>query len=309
MKKITLILFSITALLTIGCEANLTDKDNLFSDQEALIEDLNSELELDRSQETIVRTRLHESRELHAHPGSLWKLAASLADILTEEQITKLLEGIKEGKFHDHGFNSFPDHEPKHKIHFEKKVEHLESLLDESQVETFNGIITDFNTRRETLETQWKNEEITFEVFKANIFALRLFMKASINNLLTDEQKELLETKKEEMKTDKRHFGKHAKNPDRFKEEKIRALELSEEQLEQFETLMTAFKTDMENLQLQYKEGNIDTDSFISSSVDLMLTKKSNHQEILTEKQITIIQIHHALTVKAHKRYRYSTKG
>ena len=309
MKKLTLILISITALLTIGCETNLTDKDNLFSDQEALIDDLNSELALDRSQATIVRTRLKESRELHAHPGSLWKLAASLAEILTEEQISKLIDGIKEGKFHDHGFNSYPEHEPKHKHHFEKRIAYLESILDETQMVAFNAIISDFTIRKELLDAKWENQEITFEVFKANVFALKQFMRVSIDNLLTEEQKETLEAKKEEMKSDKRHFGKHAKNPERFKEEKIRALALTDEQLEQFATLMTAFKTDMENLQLQYKEGNIDTDSFISSSVDLMLTKKSNHQEILTEKQITIIQIHHALTVKAHKRYRYSTKG
>ena len=42
-------------------------------------------------------------------------LAASLYDILSDEQITKLLDGIKNGKLHDHAFNSKPDNQPKHK--------------------------------------------------------------------------------------------------------------------------------------------------------------------------------------------------
>ena len=309
MKQLYFVLFGMGVFLFTSCGNNMMEKDTLFSDQEDLIQELNSELGLSRSQEDIVRERLHDSKELHAHPGSLWKLAASLYDILSDEQITKLLDGIKNGKFHDHAFNSEPENQPKHEKYFEYKMALLSEILNDTQMESIKGIIEDFKSRMEILGTQWKSEEITVEIFKANIFALKNYIKVSVANIMTEEQKVGFESKLEEMKTSKRHFGKHANNPDRFKAEKITALELTDEQLEQLEALLITFKSDLEALNQQFSASTLDEDAFINSAAELIQNKRSRHSEILTEKQNTIIKIHHALTVKAHKKYKFSDNG
>ena len=126
---------------------------------------------------------------------------------------------------------------------------------------------------------------------------------------MTEEQKVGFESKLEEMKTSKRHFGKHANNPERFKAEKITALELTDEQLEQLEALLITFKSDLEVLNQQFSASTLDEDAFINSAAELIQNKRSRHSEILTEKQNTIIKIHHALTVKAHKKYKFSDNG
>ena len=309
MKQLYFVLISMGVLLFTGCENNMTEKDALFNEQEELIQELNTELELSRSQEDIVRERLIDSKELHAHPGSLWKLAASLYDILSEDQITKLQAGIKNGKFHDHAFNSEPENQPKHEKYFEYKMSMLSEILDDTQMESIKGIIEDFKSRMEILGTQWKNEDITVEVFKANIFALKNYMKASVANIMTEEQQAEFESKLEEMKTSKKHFGKHAKNPERFKAEKIAALEITDDQLEKLETLLITFKSDLTALNQQFAYGTLNLDTFINSAAELIQNKRSRHAEILTEKQNTIIKIHHALTVKAHRKYKFSDKG
>ena len=134
-------------------------------------------------------------------------------------------------------------------------------------------------------------------------------MKISIIGLITEEQLAVFDSKLEDMKSSKKHFGKHAKNSERFKASKIDALEITDDQLEQLALLLTTFKSNLETFNNQFMAGEIETDNFIDATTELLQNKQSERAEILTDKQKTIIKIHHALTVIAHRKYKYSDKG
>ena len=296
-------------LFIIGCEKTMIEKESSFSDQEVLISEISSELDLSSSQENIVREKLRESKEFHAHPSSLWRLAASLYEILSEDQTKDLLSNTKQGTFHDHAFNSEPEHEPKHEKFFDFKINLFNKIMNESQSESFDLLIETFNIKKDSLGIKWKNNEIDVNEFKSNIFSLKNYFKVSIERIMTLEQIEELDSKIYDIKTSKKDFGIHAQKTERLKEEKLNALEITEDQLILIGQLDLKFKINLDILNLDFTNNNPSKELFIQNVANLIQIKQLETFQILTEKQNTIIKIHHALTIKAHKKYSYTQKG
>jgi len=130
------IFFSI--LIFTGCEdlmyeKDKSDKDTSYYEQDALIDEISQDLNLSRTQKEDFRTKLEESRTLHAHPASLWRLAAALYDKLTDEQLEKLLNHKGKGNFDDHSFNAKYDEKPHSSRYFDYMLTCLNDIIDESQ--------------------------------------------------------------------------------------------------------------------------------------------------------------------------------
>jgi len=99
MKNYNYLSISLLTLFFIGCEINpekaITSKDSSLYDQEGFIENINTDLDLNRSQEEIIRGKLGDSKDFHPYSSSIWKLAASLYDVLSKEQVENLLSSSK----------------------------------------------------------------------------------------------------------------------------------------------------------------------------------------------------------------------
>ena len=78
MKKYNNISISLLILFFIGCEINpekaITSKDSSLYDQEDFIESINTDLDLNRSQEEIIRGRLGNSKDFHPYSSSIISL-------------------------------------------------------------------------------------------------------------------------------------------------------------------------------------------------------------------------------------------
>ena len=86
------------------------------------------------------------------------------------------------------------------------------------------------------------------------------------------------------------------------------ALEMTDEQIKQLERLRNEFKSSMENINQEFLEGSIDDSALMDIVSELFITMHESKQAVFTEKQQTIILIHHILTTRAHGKYSYWKK-
>ena len=86
------------------------------------------------------------------------------------------------------------------------------------------------------------------------------------------------------------------------------ALEMTDEQIEQLEKLQNEFKYSIEIINQEFLDGSIEDNAFIDTISDLFISTHESKKSVFTEKQLTIIHIHHILTARAHGKYRYWRK-
>ena len=306
-------LIFLSILIFTSCESLMPGKDKLDNDttaleQDALMDDLSQDLNLSSSMEKDFRGKLEESRTLHAHPASLWRLAVALYNKLTDGQLDKLLNHEGQGDYDDHAFNAKYDEKPHSSRYFDYIVKCLNDIIDESQKAELNAMIEEHNNHKSDLGTAWKNDEFTLETFKAEIFALKNHMKLSIEKNLTDEQLSAFEAKIDELKQIKFDESEENQKADLMKQEMYLALEMTDEQIEQLEKLQNEFKYSIEIINQEFLEGSIDDSALMDIVSGLFITMHESKQAVLTEKQQTIILIHHILTTRAHGKYSYWKK-
>ena len=297
-------------------EKDTSYNDTVASEQYALMDEISQDLNLSQSQDDNLRGELEKSHELHAHPASLWKLAATLYDELSVEQLEIFLNHKGKGGYYDHSFNAEHDEKPHSNRYFDYIIECLTDLIEENQKEEFNAMIESHNNQKINLRTAWENGELTLEAFKADIFALKNHMELSIKKLLTDEQQnkfevkinELKQTKYDDRKKDYKDESAENQKMDIMKEEMFSALGMTGEQIDQLETLKNEFKSSMEIINQEFLDGSINDNTFINSASDLFINIHESKMAVFTDKQQTVILIHHILTVRAHGKYKYWRK-
>ena len=313
MKNYNYLSISLLILFFIGCEINpekaITSKDSSLYDQEGFIENINTDLDLNRSQEEIIRGRLGDSKDFHPYSSSIWKLAASLYDVLSKEQVENLLLSSKKTFENEQNSNYDKVNESKDKDFLDLKFEFLSDIINENQESEINSLKDSFLQLQDSLKLELVDQNISEEELKSNIFALKNYFKISLKNILTDEQKSELESKYNESKIDKKDFEFHSKKIEYVEEEKLVILEITEEQNSQLQELDLTFKNDLDILNNEFIENGTNENLYINNVSNLMQDYHISKSKVLTEKQNTIINIHNALMIRFHEKYKYSKKG
>ena len=314
MKKYNNISISLLILFFIGCEISpekaVSSKDESFYDQEDFIENINTDLDLNRSQEEIIRGRLGDSKDFHPYSSSIWRLAASLYEVLSEEQIKNLLSGSKKTLENEKKPSYGKEGDgSKNKDFSDLKFKFLYEIIDDNQESEINSLKDRFLQLQDSLKLELVDQNISEEELKSNIFALKNYFKISLKNILTDEQKSKLESKYNESKIDKKDFEFHSKKIEHLEEEKLVILEITEEQNSQLQELDLTFKNDLDILNNEFIENGTNENLYINNVSNLMQDYHISKSKVLTEKQNTIINIHNALFIRFHEKYKYSTKG
>ena len=313
MKNYNYLSISLLILFFIGCEINpekaITSKDSSLYDQEGFIENINTDLDLNRSQEEIIRGRLGDSKDFHPYSSSIWKLAASLYDVLSKEQVENLLSSSKK-TFENEQKSSYDKvNESKDKDFLDLKFEFLSDIINENQESEINSLKDSFLQLQDSLKLELTDENISQELLKSKIFALKNYFKISLENILTDEQKSELESKYNKAKIDKKDFEFHSNKTENVEQEKLIILEITEEQKSQLEELDITFKNDLDILNNEFIESSINENLYINNVANLLQNYHVAKSKVLTEKQNTIINIHNALMIRFHEKYKYSKKG
>ena len=313
MKNYNYLSISLLTLFFIGCEINpekaITSKDSSLYDQEGFIENINTDLDLNRSQEEIIRGKLGDSKDFHPYSSSIWKLAASLYDVLSKEQVENLLSSSKK-TFENEQKSSYDKvNESKDKDFLDLKFEFLSDIINENQESEINSLKDSFLQLQDSLKLELTDENISQELLKSKIFALKNYFKISLENILTDEQKSELESKYNKAKIDKKDFEFHSNKTENVEQEKLIILEITEQQKSQLEELDITFKNDLDILNNEFTESSTNENLYINNVANLLQNYHLAKSKVLTEKQNTIINIHNALMIRFHEKYKYSKKG
>ena len=309
MSKINKCFTLVFILLFIGCESFFPKYDKqLFSQQDSLIKEIDNSVDLSKTQENNARSALMAKKELHPHPYSLWELAAQLHSELSDEKIQIIMDWVSSGEYFSHGFNIGIDHKPHSGKFFDLVIEILNGIITDGQQSQFQEIINQFLIFKLEVEIEWLSGELNIEQLKSKIFANRNYFKTSIVQLLSENQYTQYEEKIEYLKSNKPDYGKHSLDKELLKQAKYDALNMTEEQILEIETLNDNFLLDKEDLNLQYIDEIIELDYFVNIVFELFLAKIITKKEIYTEVQQEIIMLHHALVIKAHKKYKFWKK-
>ena len=309
MSKINKWFSLIFLLLFMGCESFFPKYEKqLFSQQDALIQEIDNSVDLSKTQKNIARSALMAKKELHPHPYSLWELAAQLHSELSDEKLQIILDWVALGEYFSHGFNIGVDHKPHSEKFFDLIIEIINEIITEEQESQFQEIKNQFLIYKLEVEIEWLNNDLDLEQLKSKIFTNRNYFKMSIVKLLSEDQYALYEEKIEYLKSNKPNYGKHSLDKELIKQAKYDALNMTQEQILEIEMLNNNFVLDKEDLNQLYIDDNIEQEYFVNVIFELFLAKIITKKEIFTEVQQEIIMIHHALVIKAHKKYKFWKK-
>ena len=312
MKKLLSSTILLSFLLFVGCEkSGMKEKDDYFAQQEEFLQEISVGLSMSDSQENDARGHLHNSKSVHPHPASLWKLAKHLYNNLSEEQLAILESWKSDGEFGDHAFNNGgDDHRPPH---FDKmldeKHKYLSEIFDETQMTAYEEVANNYRNMQIELNVKWENQEISLDEFKAEIFAAHNYFKIGFHSILTEEQILEFEMKHVEYADKKRHHhGKYAMVKEHIQQMMFDALEMTDDQITSLETLMTNFKEGVELNNQQFLDKLIDAETLFNNISSLFLTTHTSKHELFTEEQQKIILIHHILSMKAKRKFAFWRK-
>ena len=306
MKNLKYIIVCLVALLLIGCEGML-DKNHVkpssSADLDALAREITEELSLNQEQEIGLHNSIRKGDKLHPHPARLWQLAVELASSLSEEQLGVLLSPPEGAEFHDYSYGLKPDELEKSSRKDEFIIDILRSLLTDEQLVVFESILSYRDEQSDLLKNSLESEEINFEHFMLNLKALRMLYKIQIDDLLTVEQQESLESIIENGKPRHHHKGIDSEKMDKIREAKIEALEISDEQIEQLDLIYMDLENSIEEIKSLYLSEEITQENFRDELVLLFQSHHDNKRLVFTEEQLLIIDIHRVLAVRAHRHF------
>ena len=309
MSKINKNLILICVVLFTGCESFFPKYEKqLFTQQEALIKEIDYSVDLSKMQENAARSALIEKKELHPHPYSLWELAAKLHSELSNEKIQIIMDWLSSGEYFSHGFNISIDYKPHSGKYFDLVIEIINEIINVDQQSKFQEIINQFLINKLEVEIEWLNNDLNIEQLKSKIFSNRNYFKTSIIKLLSETQYNQYEEKIDYLKLNKPSYGKHSLDKELLKQAKYDALNMTQEQILQIETLNDNFLLDSQDLNQQYIDENIDQDYLFNTIYELFLSKNISKKEVYTESQLEVIMLHHSLVIKAHNKYKFWKK-
>ncbi|MDG2265405.1 MAG: hypothetical protein P8L91_00315 [Candidatus Marinimicrobia bacterium] len=312
-KLLPIIIFSV--LFTIGCENFFgidNDSGNPYAN-DMLLYDLEQELALSEKQISDSRNFLRNGRDYFPDNTSLWKLALYLQQNLTEEQKQSLLtppdhliaeEASEENDYHH-----------KRLRHHERMDEFIRSILNENQLSDYDEITSYKKTALEEIFISLKDGTHTKQEIHSQMMGVMEWFRASMDKLLTDEQKSILEQmrkqKDDHWRKNRGGYGKHSKDPNKMRQEMYDVLSLTTEQISTLETLEESFKSSLESLYNDFVDGivNYTPEQYIQNVIGITDSFHEVKVSIFDTVQLEIIEIHRALARRFMKHSRWGHKG
>ena len=312
-KILPIIIF--TVLFTIGCENFFgidNDSGNPYAN-DMLLYDLEQELALSEKQISDSGNFLRSGRDYFPDNTSLWKLALYLQQNLTEEQKQKLLsppeyliaEEISEENDIHH----------KRLRHHQRMDEFIRSILNENQLSDYDEITNYKKTTLEEIFTSLTDGTHTKQQTHSQMMDVMESFRASMDKLLTDEQKSILEQmrkqKDDHWRKNRGGYGKYSKDSNKMRQEMYDVLGMSAEQISTLETLEESFKLSLESLYNNFVDGivNYTPEQYIQNVQSITDSFHEDKISIFDAIQLEIIEIHRALARRFMKHSRCGHKG
>ena len=312
-KILPIIIF--TVLFTIGCENFFgidNDSGNPYAN-DMLLYDLERELALSEKQISDSGNFLRSGRDYFPDNTSLWKLALYLQQNLTEEQKQKLLsppeyliaEEISEENDIHH----------KRLRHHQRMDEFIRSILNENQLSDYDEITNYKKTALEEIFTSLKDGTHTKQETHSQMMGVMEWFRASMDKLLTDEQKSILEQmrkqKDDHWRKNRGGYGKYSKDSNKMRQEMYDVLGMSAEQISTLETLEESFKLSLESLYNNFVDDivNYTPEQYIQNVQSITDSFHEDKISIFDAIQLEIIEIHRALARRFMKHSRWGHKG
>ena len=312
-KIIPIIIFSL--LFTIGCENFFgfnNDSGNPYAN-DMLLYDLEQELALSEKQISDSRDFLRSGRDYFPDNSSLWKLALYLQQNLTEEQKQRLLKPPEHLIAEE--VSEENDYHHKRLRHHQKMNEFILSILNEDQLSDYDEITNYKQTTLEEIFDSLKEGTRTKKETHSQMMGVMEWFRASMDKLLTNEQKSILEQmrkqKDDHWRKNRGGYGKHSKDSNKMRQEMYDVLSMTTEQISSLESLEDTFKSSLELLYNEFVNDivNYTPEQYIQNVISITDSFHEVKVSIFDSVQLEIIEIHRALASRFMKHSRWGHKG
>ena len=312
-KIIPIIIFSL--LFTIGCENFFgfnNDSGNPYAN-DMLLYDLEQELALSEKQISDSGNFLRSGRDYFPDNTSLWKLALYLQQNLTEEQKQRLLKPPEHLIAEE--VSEENDYHHKRLRHHQKMNEFILSILNEDQLSDYDEITNYKQTTLEEIFDSLKEGTRTKKETHSQMMGVMEWFRASMDKLLTNEQKSILEQmrkqKDDHWRKNRGGYGKHSKDSNKMRQEMYDVLSMTTEQISSLESLEDTFKSSLELLYNEFVNDivNYTPEQHIQNVISITDSFHEEKVSIFDSVQLEIIEIHRALASRFMKHSRWGHKG
>ncbi len=301
MKKLS-ILLTIAIFATIGCDKLMKDETILLDDPElqAFSEGLNTDVGLSKKSINALNDALNRHGKDGKHrrdPAFLWKVAAEMQKKLTSEEKDRLLGWMNDNNV-PYLYGGGMDAKARGGPGGDKGGMDLRAVftvLDEAQRESLKSIMDSYKGQMEEVMKKAKDGTIDREAAKAELEALEATMRAEIEALLTDEQRQKLEDMQADMKQKMEGMRQAAHDA------MVSALEMTSDQESGLEIINNESGEAQKALIEKAKAEDMSREDLKDALKQLIADRNSKIEALFSEKQIEIIKIYTALGMQYSK--------
>jgi hypothetical protein len=299
-----------TVLFFTGCEFFSNNQELMNPPEfEYLIQDLDDELNLDTEQRSSARSSLELGRDFHPDPATLWELAVALQQSLTQEQKDLLLS--RNQQIDSQILTEENDHHHRRLEHFQRMDDRLMFIMTAEQLPLYQQIIDTKLTLINEIILRYQNEELERQTMRIELMSVMEWFRAEIAILLTEEQQNTLLTERDNRDINWRRgrgrWGRFSQDPDELKRAMQSALKLTGDQITILETSHSSVKTALDNHRDSYVDGtsDISAEDFRLAVISIVQNGILEREQVFTELQQEIIDIHRALVLRFMRHTRW----
>ena len=301
MKKLS-ILLTIAIFATIGCDKLMKDETILVDDPElqAFSEGLNTDVGLSKKSINALNDALNRHGKDGKHrrdPAFLWKVSAEMQGKLSNEEKERLFGWMDDNNV-PYLYGGGMDAKARRGPGGDRGGMDLRAVfavLDEAQRESLKSIMDSYKSQMEEVMKKAKDGTIDREAAKAELEALEATMRAEIEALLTDEQRQKLEDMRAGMKQKMEEMRQAAHDA------MVSALEMTPDQESGLETINNESAQAQKALMDKAKAEEMGKEDLHEAIKQLIIDRNSKIEALLSDKQIEIIKIYTALGMQYSK--------
>ncbi len=291
MKKLTYLL-ALILFAAIGCEGLNKDEVVHLDDEElqAFSDGLDADVGLSSSSINALNAALnkHGKDGKHRHdPGFLWKVAAEMQGKLSDEEKTRLFKWMDENSV-PYLFGGGMDHKGHGGPKGDKgdaDLRMIYKMLTDDQKAALEEIMESYGKQMRAIMEEVKAGTKDKDTAETELEALHEAMKADIDDLLTDEQKQKLEELQAEMKQ-KMEEARQAAH-----QAMVDVLEMTSDQDAGLKTINEETNEAVKVYLQQSKDSGLDRKEVHEGLKSIMADRNAKIEALFTEKQTEIIKI------------------
>ncbi len=301
MKKLS-ILLTIAIFATIGCDKLMKDETILVDDPElqAFSEGLNTDVGLSKKSINALNDALNRHGKDGKHrrdPAFLWKVSAEMQGKLSNEEKERLFGWMDDNNV-PYLYGGGMDAKARRGPGGDRGGMDLRAVfavLDEAQRESLKSIMDSYKSQMEEVMKKAKDGTIDREAAKAELEALEATMRAEIEALLTDEQRQKLEDMQAGMKQKMEEMRQAAHDA------MVSALEMTPDQESGLETINNESGEAQRGLIEKARAEDMSREDLQEALKQLIADRNSKIEALFSDKQIEIIKIYTALGMQYSK--------